>query len=189
MREFEFVLKNDKNRLYHRFAILLLILNGLGIGVFLSRSNYQSLSDSPSGFIVLAAGVLVLFAYIVNKDLRKKESPFLIGCLCLVLYWILVGYWWIGMIVVVLYILYIISIRELRIRVRTADIIYPSFPKKVFDWSELSNIIFKDGLLTIDLKNNRIIQQYVDESKTMVDEKEFNEFCKVRLNAAQTISG
>jgi len=188
MREFEFVLKNDKRKLYHRFAVLLFILNGLGIWYFLTRSGRQSLSDKTSGFIVLAAGILVLFSYFVNKDLRKKESPFLLGCLCLATYWILIGYWWIGLIVMSFYILYIISIRELKIRVRTADIIYPSFPKKIIAWSSLSNIIFKDGLLTIDMKDNRIIQQYVDESKTTVNETEFNEFCKIRLSATTNIS-
>ena len=60
------------------------------------------------------------------------------------------------------------------------QIIYPSFPKRIIHWKELSNVILKDGLLTIDFKNNKIIQQsimYADR----VNEKEFNEFCKKQL--------
>ena len=183
MREYEFVLKNDKKKLYHRFAILLFVLNGLGICFLLSRSGDRSLLDGSSGFIVLAAGIMVLLAYFVNKDLRKKESVFILGCICLASYWALNGYWWIGLIVLTLFILYTISKRELRIHVRTIEIIYPSFPKRIIDWSQLSNVIFKDGILTIDFKNNRIIQHYVDETNTTVDEKEFNEFCKDQLKS------
>ena len=61
-------------------------------------------------------------------------------------------------------------------------IAYPSFPKRNITWSELSNIILKDGLLTINFKNNKFIQQFVDETKTAVNEQEFNDFCSQQLN-------
>lgn len=61
-------------------------------------------------------------------------------------------------------------------------IIYPSFPKKKIAWSELNNIVLKDGLLTIDFRNNKFIQQPVDETKTAVNEQEFNDFCRQQLN-------
>ncbi|MEO5892804.1 MAG: hypothetical protein ABIQ31_21320 [Ferruginibacter sp.] len=46
-----------------------------------------------------------------------------------------------------------------------------------YQWNEFSNIILKDNLLTIDFKNNKLIQVSIDESKMTIDEKEFNEFC------------
>jgi len=48
-------------------------------------------------------------------------------------------------------------------------------------WAAVANMILKDGLLTIDMKNNRIIQQYIDDAKTKVDQQEFNEFCRQHL--------
>ena len=46
-----------------------------------------------------------------------------------------------------------------------------------YGWNEFSNIILKDGLLTLDFKNNKLIQVAIDEEKTAVDVNEFNGFC------------
>ncbi len=54
--------------------------------------------------------------------------------------------------------------------------------KRYLKWEQLNNLVMKDGLVTIDLKNNKLIQQYLDESSITVNEKEFNDFCKKQLN-------
>ena len=84
-------------------------------------------------------------------------------------------------ILMLLLLFYIIIRKELKVLVNEKVIVYPSFPVKKIEWSSVSNTILKDGLLTIDLKNNRIIQQYIDERRTKVKEKEFNEFCSQQL--------
>jgi hypothetical protein len=45
----------------------------------------------------------------------------------------------------------------------------------------------KDGVLTIDFKNNKIIQQSIDEARSSVNEKEFNEFCQKQLQASENV--
>ena len=52
------------------------------------------------------------------------------------------------------------------------------FASPAYQWNEFSNIILKDGLLTLDFKNNKLIQVSIDENKTAVDENSFNDFCK-----------
>ncbi len=42
-------------------------------------------------------------------------------------------------------------------------------------WSEFNNIILKDNLLTLDFKNNKLLQLSINEST--VDEYSFNTFC------------
>ncbi|HRF18383.1 MAG TPA: hypothetical protein PK977_09445, partial [Chitinophagaceae bacterium] len=54
--------------------------------------------------------------------------------------------------------------------------------KRFIKWEQLNNLVLKDGLVTIDLKNNKLIQQYLDENSMPVNEKEFNDFCKKQLN-------
>ncbi|MGQ0738707.1 MAG: hypothetical protein ACT4OJ_06570 [Bacteroidota bacterium] len=78
--------------------------------------------------------------------------------------------------------LFRVSDRELKIIILQESIFYPSFPVKKISWTSLNNCLLKDGLLTIDFRNNKIIQQAIDESKTSVNEKEFNEFCRQQLN-------
>lgn len=56
-----------------------------------------------------------------------------------------------------------------------------SFPSKQYNWDEVINVILKDGMLTVDLKNNRIIQRETEDNVSSELEKEFNEFCSGHL--------
>jgi len=63
--------------------------------------------------------------------------------------------------------------------------------KKLFmspfhEWSEFSNIILKDSLLTLDFHNNKLLQLSIVEETRPVDEMAFNHFCHTRL---QNITG
>ena len=52
---------------------------------------------------------------------------------------------------------------------------------RVYKWRDMSNIILKDGILTLDFKSNKIFQSEVEENETPVDEKEFNQFCTEQI--------
>lgn len=58
------------------------------------------------------------------------------------------------------------------------------FSEPVYEWNEFTNIILKDGLLSLDFKTNKLIQVDIDENKGTVDETAFNEFCKANIIAA-----
>lgn len=52
-------------------------------------------------------------------------------------------------------------------------------------WAELNNVVLRDDLLTIDLKNNSIIQVEVDDEddeEYEVGEDEFNSYCRTQLS-------
>ncbi|MFY7900610.1 MAG: hypothetical protein ACOVNY_10535 [Chitinophagaceae bacterium] len=61
------------------------------------------------------------------------------------------------------------------------EIAINSFPVKKIQWSMVNNVVLKDGLLTIDLKNNQLIQKEVHELVSKETEHEFNTFCKEQL--------
>jgi len=59
-------------------------------------------------------------------------------------------------------------------------------PKKI-RWTELNNVILKDGIITIDFKNDRLIQKETDDEEEEDEdatEEEFNEYCAARLRIA-----
>ncbi len=89
---------------------------------------------------------------------------------------------WFAAAMFLLFIFYFLSKKKLNVIIDPKGITYPSFPQRHLAWKSLSNVMLKHGLLTIDFKNNRIIQQYVDEVQTRVNEEEFNEFCSQQLN-------
>jgi hypothetical protein len=51
------------------------------------------------------------------------------------------------------------------------------FGNHLHSWGEFNNIILKDNLLTLDFKNNRLLQLTINESNFSVDEHGFNIFC------------
>jgi hypothetical protein len=66
------------------------------------------------------------------------------------------------------------------------EIVINSFPKKRYVWGDLKNVILKDGIITIDCKNNKLIQSEINEEVSKEVEKEFNNYCKKQLEKAQS---
>ena len=54
--------------------------------------------------------------------------------------------------------------------------------RNTYRWNEFSNILVKDELITLDFKNNRLIQLMLDVAISPVNEIEFNDFCSSCLN-------
>jgi hypothetical protein len=62
------------------------------------------------------------------------------------------------------------------------EIVFNSIPSKKFKWEQVNNVVLKDNILTIDLKNNQLIQKTVKAEVTPEQEKEFNAFCAEQIN-------
>lgn len=57
-------------------------------------------------------------------------------------------------------------------------LVFTTMFKKQFRWQQIENVIIKDELLTVDFKNNRLLQKEID---TPVDEQQFNTWCAAKL--------
>ena len=55
------------------------------------------------------------------------------------------------------------------------------FKKKV-TWDEIDNVILRDGWLTVDFKNNKLLQKQIDSGENEASEEEFNEWVRNRHN-------
>ncbi|MCX6338042.1 MAG: hypothetical protein NT153_12315 [Bacteroidetes bacterium] len=62
------------------------------------------------------------------------------------------------------------------------EIVFNTFPKKKYNWTDFNNIIIKDGIITIDFKNNKLLQKEIQSGANAQDEQDFNEFCNSRLH-------
>ncbi len=183
---FTFTIPNEKKRLYDRFALLLFILSAAGILIrfFFYKKNYPITAGQLIIFSVPILLLIFVFFVAYNDRIRKHIKTFLLATLNLSLFWLIKGPWWVALLTLLLAFFYLLAQRELNIIVSNSHIIYPSFPKRSIQWSELNNLIFKDGLLTIDFKNDAIIQHYPEQKMSLPGEKEFNEFCRERLVAS-----
>ena len=62
------------------------------------------------------------------------------------------------------------------------EIVINSYPTKRYVWNDLNNVVLKDGLLTVDFKSNKILQNFVNDEVDGKVEEEFNSFCKGMIN-------
>jgi len=184
MQKFELLLKNDKLRLYYRLNFFVIFISSL-LFFYVVFFTQTRLTERQT-FIL--SGLVFLCLMIVAFDPRKKKNYVYAGAyIILGFVWIRLNLYWLAAIVLLLGVLFFLSIRKKRLVVDSDQIVYPSLPKKTFHWSKLSNVVLKDGLLTIDQKNNKLIQQLVDEQASSAHEEEFNKFCRQQLQKPEVI--
>lgn len=68
------------------------------------------------------------------------------------------------------------------------QVVINSLWKRRHRWSDFSNILLKDGILTMDFRNNHILQREVeDDVEDDADEEEFNNYCRACLARTQPV--
>jgi hypothetical protein len=179
MQQFQITLKNEKIRLYNQLSWIIIAIHIVIFLYFSLFSGNNIIRWTCLGAILLLTAFFILRFYIRKPGWQTGFHPFFI---ILILGWINMYQFWIAAIPLIFDILNTISTRKLIAFFSEDKIAYPSFPPKTINWNNLNNVILKDGLLTIDFKNNKLIQQAVDNGNSVVDEKEFNDFCLRQLN-------
>jgi hypothetical protein len=178
------VIKNEKIKLYDRFGWFIVLLNLVALIYTLTVKDGV---DGLKWALFIFFLTLVVFIVYKKKIFHPVERRRKFSILLLLIYgltWTFLDLYWPLIINVILIVLSTIATRTLDITFASKKIIYPSFPRRNINWNELSNVILKDGLLTMDFKNNKLMQAEVvnDKNDYNVNEKEFNNFCKQQLN-------
>ncbi|HLO81643.1 MAG TPA: hypothetical protein VK166_11820 [Chitinophagaceae bacterium] len=79
-----------------------------------------------------------------------------------------------------------LSTRPEEIGFSEKGIVFKSVFSKNIKWSDLNNALIKDGILTLDYKNNKLFQAETDDDEENEDydvsEEEFNGFCRAQLS-------
>ncbi len=156
---------------------MLLVMNFTGI-IFITYLN----DFTKWGPMILA--LIAAFSVFISFYFKSKNERITFGAAFFFfsLAWQTANYWVPAALNIVFLMLNGISSQKQVVSINEERIMYPAFPKKQFHWKDLSNVLLKDGLLSIDLKNNKLIQQLIDETDIGINEKEFNEFCRHQLN-------
>lgn len=178
MEPFLFIIPNKKLKVYFVMALGIVVLNLIGGALMVL---VRTTADLTANGIFWAGSVALLTA--VFFLLPPKRRLGFAGTLILLLgiFWMSRGYSEIFFANLILWLLYSVSRRTLLIRVDAQAVTYPSFPKKEIPWAQLNQVILKDDILTIDLKNNKVYQHLIEYADNPVKEKEFNEFCSAQL--------
>lgn len=94
---------------------------------------------------------------------------------------------WVGFFFLLLTFLEFQTKRPLEVGFDYDRVVINSLIKQEFEWSAFTNVILKDGLLTLDFKSNRLIQREIadDDEDDDADEDEFNAWCRQRLSGGE----
>ena len=138
-------------------------------------------------FYILAALLLagLLYNAVTRTPTTRLSYRYLLG-MAAIGWFAMPAVPWVGLIFVVLAFLEHQTKRPLEIGFDHNRVVINSLIRRRHDWSVFNNVILRDGLLTLDFKNNRLIQREIadDEDEDDADEEEFNAYCRDRLAAA-----
>ncbi len=176
MQQFEIILKNDKVKLYRTIAKIFLLLN---FTVFIFLLFYEPYRYPSIAFLIAFILYLLLRQYLFSKGNVNNildEFVFFIPAAG----WLGMHNYMIGIGCILMGLLYKLSLQEIKFIFGHENILKMNFPKKTLDWDLLNNVILKDNILTLDFKNNRLLQAEIE--KNDINEIDFNSFAKLRMS-------
>ena len=146
---------------------------------------YYHYPKSGAAYMYFAAGIILCWIYALVKKRIKGQAFFRLGLLIGAVGWFLGPQKNIWMAIL----FSVAGLLEKQVKFpkeigfSEKEISFNTFPKKVLLWNEINNALIKDGLITIDLKNNKLFQKEIEGHVSTDIEKEFNDFCKQHINA------
>jgi hypothetical protein len=176
MQQFEIILKNEKVKLYRTIAKIFLLLNFI---VFILLLFYKPYRYPSIAFLIAFILYLLLRQFLFSKGHVNNildEFVFFIPAAG----WLGMHNYMIGIGCVLMGLLYKVSLQEIKFVFGHENIIKMNFPQKKLDWNLLNNVILKDNILTLDFKNNKLLQAEIE--KNDINEIDFNSFAKTRMS-------
>jgi hypothetical protein len=190
---YTFYLKQrDHSRILSAFHVLIALIM---LYDFINTPKVQN-RDSVFSVVYLIAAIFLIITAIFSRqvkiDFQKNLSLLLFECLLIsggiVYYWaksllfITVAHAFLAGAILLFWIYLVQKRGGEKIIISFQRIVLPGFiGSRIIEWKYLSNVVKKDDLLTLDFKNNKLLQ--VEISKAEGSEEEFNRFCQRQLAA------
>ena len=171
---FSIPLKNNSREIDIVITRSLLALAGIAALVY-TTGNYIII-NLVAGIMLLAAALII--DYLFNIIKVKKMLLLTIAAVLLFIATHSFGFAFVLLLVGILSSL--LDIKPLITFDANGVSIQRALGIKNYPWSQFNNIILKDDLLTLDFKNNQLLQLAPD-STANINEQSFNEFCKKYL--------
>jgi hypothetical protein len=141
-------------------------------------------------YISLVAAAILFIGLVINLILWRRSVSrvrFRFLLLAAAVGWAFSKQPWMAGLFMVLILLEWFSKRPSEIGFHHDKVVLNMTLKEQFTWKAFNNVILKDGLLTLDFANNRLLQKEVleDDDEDNADEEEFNAYCRRQLAAAR----
>jgi hypothetical protein len=176
MQQFDIVLKNDKIKSYRNIAMILLLLN---LAIFIYLLFYDQYRYEAASAILLVGIYVFMRLYFIKKYNQGNYLDQIIlfvlaGC------WLGLQNYLMVTALVILGILYHLTLQKIQFVFTPEKVTRFTFPAKEYDWNLFNNVILKDNVLTLDFKNDKLIQAEIENQKN-INEQQFNSFAQSQL--------
>jgi len=153
--------------------------------------SFTEFTKHTSTFIFTIASLLIIAGVVFNlyRKIKAKKTVRFRGLLLITgMCWIGMPYLkWLSILFVILFFLEFQAKRPLEVGFTDSNVVINSLVKRTFTWNDFNNIILKDGLLTLDFRNNTLFQkEALDDDEPDAEEDEFNDYCRMKLEKIKT---
>lgn len=179
-------IKNQQTRYIDILGFLLSAVSALVFGYELLAAEQVSLA-----YLIGTVAILLVLGWNLYQSLRNKRKVYYSRALLIAaLVWMKMPYFqWLSFVFIILALLEYQAKYAVEIGFSDQEVVINTLIKKRFSWNQFSNIILKDGLLTMDFHSNKLLQREVEEDEEDdADEEEFNHYCKSRLQLQQPVN-
>lgn len=178
--QFEIILKNEKIKSYRTIAFIVLLLN---LAIFTLMLFYDAYRYEASSAIILVGIYIFMRLYFIKK---YQQGNYLDQVLIFVLAgcWFGLQNYYMMAALAIVGVFYHLALQKIQLLFTPGKVIKLNAPKKDYSWNVFNNVIIKDNILTLDFKNNHLLQVEIEEPKN-INEKEFNLFAQAQLNQKQ----
>ncbi|MEX0635812.1 MAG: hypothetical protein WD135_03520 [Ferruginibacter sp.] len=166
---------NPKATTYKVVTLIIAIINALSFA-FVYLKSEQGIGILLMG-AVLASGSLILYAIRNNTKNATVFNIEIIFGICAII-WFITGNYWLGLPLLLFGLIGMIVPKKPMIILNEEAIQYPSLTGAKWPWKTIEWVILKDGILTVEKKDNHLLQITLDQNiAAHINEAAFNKFC------------
>jgi len=185
IENYELMLRKNNKLIAKRFNIFFFFLFITIVGIVRYKSG---LDEKGLIKFCVCTAVFLIIVFATNKN-YKGRSPLFGGYFLLVLFYsgkienFSIHVFSFSILIIAGVVSRWIETKKYKLTFTQENITYNTLPaKRLIAWGAMNNVILKDGLLTLDFKNDHIIQEEVLDAAT--DVTAFNHFAKEKVEGA-----
>lgn len=171
--QFEIILKNEKERTYRMITLLFVVLHVLYFTYLLFDKVLWRRGITGLSIIAL----YTLYRLIISKTTSQR---FYFGAGFFFPFAIFSNQIWLMIVDGILLGICAAALQKKSVYFNSHVVEYKAFSYKRYKWNDFSNILLKDNILTLDFKNNKLLQAEIDPAFAP-DERIFNQFASEQL--------
>ena len=184
MNQFTFILKDTTQKAFNSFFWFLYFLHLSIISVTIINADTYHRDVAWVTTCILILALLFFFFF------KNKWRPTIFRT---VLFLLMTGFWlaemaWLSAVIligIIIFATYVSGKKSLAVFSGENILIVKSLFKKAYSWAEVGNVVLKDHLLSVDFKNNHLIQIEISPESYAIDEATFNQFCQEQLKISK----